>query len=313
MGVFGTGLYSGDFAMDLRTTISAVSRLPFDNDKLVDIIRETEPASADDPNDQDHTTFWLVLADQFAKRGIVCDRVRSTALTIVDGGGDLAMLTKLGMSPPDLKKRRKVLDDLRARIVAPTNSRPRPVLKKPQAFVMEVGDVWIYPTDAGRCINPHFAFKEENTFWTKDGTIPWKQDGWSAMVVVDRGRAFDFLSWYRPLTVSAAMVERPTLGSLRGELLWKLAPPGTMSRIHLKRMELEKVGALPVDSRKLRQAFPDMRPGTSYAVNDISIANRMNVGPDTPAELMPRPGEPLNFRRGRPYPTILGIEQILSD
>ena len=33
----GSGLYSDDFAMDLRGTISAVARLPFDGDKLVDV------------------------------------------------------------------------------------------------------------------------------------------------------------------------------------------------------------------------------------------------------------------------------------
>ena len=38
MGVWGAGLYSGDFAMDLRSTIGAVARLPFDNDKLLDIL-----------------------------------------------------------------------------------------------------------------------------------------------------------------------------------------------------------------------------------------------------------------------------------
>ena len=76
MGVWGTGLYSGDFAMDLRGSISAVARLPFDGDKLVDILCETEPAAANNPNDEDHSIFWLIVADQFAKRAIACDRAR---------------------------------------------------------------------------------------------------------------------------------------------------------------------------------------------------------------------------------------------
>ena len=73
MGVWGAGLYSGDFAKDLRSTISAVARLPFDSDKLVDILCETEPRAASNPDDEAHTSFWLIVADQFAKRGIVCD------------------------------------------------------------------------------------------------------------------------------------------------------------------------------------------------------------------------------------------------
>ena len=83
MGVWGTALYSGDFAMDLRTTISAVARLSFDPDRLVEILCETEPAAAHNPTDEEHTTFWLVLADQFAKRGIVSDRTLEKALEII--------------------------------------------------------------------------------------------------------------------------------------------------------------------------------------------------------------------------------------
>jgi hypothetical protein len=56
-----------------------------------------------------NTTFWLVVADQFAKRAITCDRAREQALTIIDAGSDLAMHAALGMSPADLAKRRKLL------------------------------------------------------------------------------------------------------------------------------------------------------------------------------------------------------------
>src|SRR5215467_7224110 len=104
MGVFGTGLYSGDFALDLRPVVGAVLRLPFDPDKLVDVLSGTEPSAASNSSDEDHTTFWLVVADQFAKRGIACDRVRTKALAIIDTGADIAMLGKLGMKAGDLRK-----------------------------------------------------------------------------------------------------------------------------------------------------------------------------------------------------------------
>jgi len=140
----------------------------------------------------------------------------------------------------------------------------------------------------------------------------WKQDSWAAMVIVDCGRAFDFLSWYRPLTITMATLRKPTFEELRGEVLWKLARAGTCSPLHFKRMELKKIGALPIDNDKLRRAFPDMRPGTRQAVEDISIANGAHVGPYGSAARMPRPRAPLNVSRGRPNSTILGIEQILS-
>src|SRR5438874_2664477 len=108
MGVWGSGLYSGDFALDLRATIGAVVRLPFDPDRLVDILCESEPTAANDLQDEEHTTFWLIVADQFAKRGMVCDRVSAKAVEIIDAGEDIAVCEQLGMKPSELRKRRKL-------------------------------------------------------------------------------------------------------------------------------------------------------------------------------------------------------------
>jgi hypothetical protein len=202
------------------------------------------------------------------------------------------------MSPADLRKRRKMLQDVRTRLTNPAaRSRPRPMLKQPQAFLMDVGDTLVYPTCGGRCINPYFASKELDRAVTVGR---WKQDGWAAFVVVDRGRAFDFLTWYRPLTVATATVQKPTLRELRGEVLWKLDRAGTCSPVHFKRMELEKIGTLPIDRDKWRGWFPVMPPGTFEAIDDVSVANGLNVG-STPA-----------VRFGKPYSTILGIDQVLS-
>jgi hypothetical protein len=52
--------------MDLRGCISAVTRLPFDPDRLLETICQSEPTSANDVADPDHTVFWLTVADQFA-------------------------------------------------------------------------------------------------------------------------------------------------------------------------------------------------------------------------------------------------------
>jgi len=188
MGVWGSGLYSGDFAADLRATIRAVSRLPFDGDRLATILSDIEPAAANNIDDEEHTTFWLVLADQFARRGIVSKRVRHMALQIVDSGGDLEMLAKLGMTTTLLKQRQKVLADLRRRIESITHhEKPRPVLKKPQPLLMQVGDVFVYPTSQGKCVNSYYASKER---------IPnWKQDGWGLAIECRSGvRLFNLVS-----------------------------------------------------------------------------------------------------------------------
>ena len=299
MGVWGAGLYSGDFAMDLRSAIGALARLPFDGDRLVEILSETEPTAAHNPDDENHTTFWLVVADQFAKRAIACDRAGEQALRIIDAGTDLAMHAQLGMTPSDLKKRRKVLHEVRVRLTTPpAPRRPRAVLKQPQAYLMDVGDVLAYPTCGGRPVNPYFASKEQDRAASATG---WKQDGWSALVIVARGRAFDFLSWYRPLTVSAATVTKPTLEELLGPVSWRLGRAGTCSPAHFKRMELERIGVLPIDPDKLRHRFPGMPPGTTAAIEDISLANALNVASST-----------LPITSGTPSSTIPGLVHILA-
>ena len=63
MGAWGIGLYSGDFALDLRSSVKAVARLPFEPDHLLDCLCKAEPSAADDPKDSDHTIFWLTVAD----------------------------------------------------------------------------------------------------------------------------------------------------------------------------------------------------------------------------------------------------------
>src|SRR5207237_3712471 len=99
----GTGLYSGDFATDLRASIGHASRLRLADEALVDPLGEAERPAATNPADEDHTVFWLVVADQFEKRGIFSRRARQTALDIIDGGKDQAMLQALGMKPADIR------------------------------------------------------------------------------------------------------------------------------------------------------------------------------------------------------------------
>lgn len=307
MGVWGAALYSGDFAMDLRATVSAVSRLPFESDRLVEILCETEPQAANESGDEDHTTFWLVLADQFARRGLVSGRVRQKALAIIDTAQDTAMLERLGMTPSDIRKRRRMLDDLRAKIAAAPARTRRPVLKKPQALLMNVGDVFVFPTCGGKCINPYYPSKELDKRYTKSGPVPWQQDGWGAAIVVDCGRAFDFLAWYRPLTVSHASPEKPSIASVRGDVRWRLVSPGTCSPAHFRKMEIETIGHLPLDPEHVQRTFPGLRPGLRAAVSDISIANRLSVIPATGSPSLIALREAVGGRTG----AIVGIEQLL--
>ena len=314
MGVFGVGLYSGDFAMDLRSTVGAVARLPFEAERLVELVCECEPGAARDPADEDHTTLWLVLADQFSKRGIESARVRDAALRIIDNGLDLARLEKLGMKTTDLRKRKAMLEELRVRLISAVVKKARPVLKSPQPLLMLVGGVYVYPTCGGDCINPYFPSKDKYKFYRADGSVSWewKQDGWGSMLIVDCGRAFEFLAWYRPLLLARAADEKPTMESLRGGLSWKLGRAGTCSKSHFTRMELEKIGELPLDRDKVRTCFPGMKPGTRQAIQDISIANAMRIVPAGASSMANKAEEEVARRLMAREPTISDLSEILA-
>ena len=72
MGSWGAGLYSNDIALDLKSAVAAIVKLPFESEQLIKMLAEAFPEEASNEANEDYTTFWLVLADQFHKRGIDC-------------------------------------------------------------------------------------------------------------------------------------------------------------------------------------------------------------------------------------------------
>jgi hypothetical protein len=306
MGVWATGLYSGDFAKDLSSAARAVAQLPLDGERVAELLYSVEPGAANNTSDEDHTTFWLVVADQFAKRGIVCERVRKKALETIDEGEDLAMQQRLGLNAAGLKKRGKMLAELREKIVsATTPAKPRRVLKRPQALVMNTGDVVVYPTARGNTINPYFPSVEKMR-------PEWIQDGWGAAVIVETGREFDFLARYRPLTIANPMSGKLGFKEVLANEIWVMRLPGTCSASHLRKMRLEKIGSVAVDAKKVKRCFPKEPTGRSAAVNDISIANRFSVGPALRREQIHVGGEPQNNKWGRQHEGIRRLEEILG-
>jgi hypothetical protein len=71
-------------------------------------------------------------------------------------------------------------------------------------------------------------------------------------------------------------------------------------------MEFEKIGALSVDKIKLDASFPERPSARSAAVNDISIANGLNVA----AEIGLRLQSPA-LQKARHNPTINSLDEIL--
>jgi len=283
MGTWGVGLYSSDFAMDLRSAVSAVVRLPFEPERLLDTLRQAEPEAADNPADPDYTVFWLSVADLFARKGVDCPTARERALAIIADGADLATMTSLGMDEKSLAKRRVMLEGLGARLAEPVAEKRRPVLKAPQKLLLEVGEVLTYPVccTGDRCepINPYAVGKEWD--WVK----AWKQNGWGALVVVERGRLFDYLAWYRLLAAHAAEAREPTLADLEAPRAWQSQRVGTLTARHYANLQLKSLGRIDIDPARLKHVYPDWGVPFGSVVSDISIANALYCHakePDSP-------------------------------
>jgi len=296
MGTWGPSLYSSDTASDFRAMIGVVLKLPFDDEKVVEVVCEREPKLANDPADEEHTIFWLVLADQFAKRGVASARVLNKAIAIIDEGSDLKMHEKLGLRGAGLRKRADALSELRARLAAaPTVSRPRATMKSPQPYVMDLATLYAAPTKGSAAINPSRGRKNF------DGS-EWIPDGFRQLIILERGLAFGYLAWYQPLVTIATVKEKPTLeAAMRSELWWRLESPKTCSPKEFKTMEIQAIGAVPVDFDKARARFPRVRPGivflgwegVSAAIYGQSISDTMWPSSHDWADLLKRGTPPV--------------------
>lgn len=296
MGAWGAGLYSSDYAMDLRSTIRAVARLPYEGERLLEILRGQE-APADDPVDEDHTNFWLVVADQFTKRGITCPLAIDRALQIIADGSDLKLMRSLGLAPAGLRAREKKLCELADLLRDPPTVRARTTLKKPQPLLLEAGSVWAYPTMGSTARNPYFGDPSE------DGFVA---DGWGALLVVGRGRALDWLAWYAVAVLEMVTTTPATLDEVRraffradatrahqsGATTQILGGTGTLSPVRKKRLDMRHVGDVALASESVPGYL--LASGEYKAIADICLSNVLSIkmweaaGSKTPAGPTPR-------------------------
>jgi hypothetical protein len=205
----------------MRPLITSIARLPLDDSDIARIVRDAFPEAAENPDDEDHTTFWLVLADQMAKKGIDCADTRAMAIGIIDDGSDERMMAELGMEPADLRKRSRQLQTLREAIAGSPAAKPRKTIKKPQELIMQPGDCLVYPTSAGKCLNSYFASPEDQPSW--------RQDGWGAAIVLQAERTLGYLAWYRLGVTGTGYSKQPGIGTIAKAAILERPEAGTCS------------------------------------------------------------------------------------
>jgi hypothetical protein len=240
MGTWGASLYDDDEAGDLKNAIAAVCKVPGDGDRLLSLLKEMYGAR--DPASDEGSLFWLVVADQFERRGLRCAEATANALAIIRGGADLARASAHGADAAFIRKRTRVLEELSRRLSAPRPQRQSPKSQKAPELVLEPGEVYAFPTMRGNAWHP-YRLASAGAF---------TPDAWGAMVVLETGRAFEWLPWVALASLSVPPERKPTLeAALAARLIPHPETEGAgrfvPKRAHLRGLGAELVGRVRLD------------------------------------------------------------------
>jgi hypothetical protein len=244
MGTWGASLYDDDDAADLKTTIALVCKVPGDGDHLLGIL-ESVVGELDDPlgaDGEDAALFWLVVADQFERRSIACERATTMAMQIIQSGSSLEQLQGRDADAAFLKQRAKVLNELCDRLAAPRPVRPRKAPGKAPEMVLQTGEVYAFQTMKGKTWHPYRLPGEDEFIG----------DAWGALVVLETGRAFEWLPWCAIASLNIDPASRPTFEqALSAPLITNPLTEGAgrfvPRRAHAKGLGLELLGKLTLD------------------------------------------------------------------
>jgi hypothetical protein len=276
MGTWDIGLYSSDIAIDLKLSIKVICSLPYDDKRIVDEIVESYKDIAFDKDDEDCTVFWLVLADQLHKKGFNCPEVFEKAIRIIDSGQDVKIFRDLGADESSLKKREGKLQKLKDKLIESPPNKVRKILKKPEKLLFDIGDVILFPLDErGLPFNPYYTAKQ-----IAEEPDIFIQTGWGAAVIVDNGLIYDYLTYYKLIVCNKSFEfdDKPRLNTLMNTSTWVIENPGTCSKSHFKKMQIEKIGTIDINKKRAKKIFANHKYALSAAVDNISISNYLNTG-----------------------------------
>lgn len=147
MGVWGTALFSDDTACDVRDSyIDLVGDGLTGPEATKALLREWS-AALNDPDES--PVFWLALAVTQSRCGRLESHVLQQALNVIDSGSDLV---RWDSGSKDLKKRKVVLDRLRAELTSPQPPEKRIPKRFRDTNEWRVGDLVAYRMRSGRFV-----------------------------------------------------------------------------------------------------------------------------------------------------------------
>ena len=259
MGAWGEGLYDDDFTCDVRDSISMLSKMPATGDEIIKILTE-QYGPVRDLADDGVPGFWMVVADQFSKKGIESKEAVSNALDAIDSGADIRDLQARGMEEKGLKSRLKVHAKLKDVIANPKPASKRRVAKSPPKLVVRDGEIFAYPTMNGKGLNAWFSNWEEAKF------VP---DGWGSMLITSTGREYEWFPWATYVPVNTDPAKKPTINDVlkAKTLLSDGAGYCIPKKSHITKMGMEKLGEVRLNQDAVEDLLKSQRNTAKQAVS----------------------------------------------
>ena len=141
MGAWGTGLYSDDFALDVKSEFLDAINSGKPYREAFEELKKTYVDNAYN-NDQDIPVFWFVCADILWKKGRLDEDIKQTALEYLESETDIARWAE--ESPSLGRKRKVVLEKLKLKLQSPQPEAKPIRVKKLYECPWTIGDVYAF-------------------------------------------------------------------------------------------------------------------------------------------------------------------------
>ena len=141
MGAWGTGLYSDDFALDVKSEFLDAINSGKPYREAFEELKKTyvDNTYNDDP---DIPVFWFVCADILWKKGRLDEDIKQTALEYLESETDIARWAE--ESPSLGRKRKVVLEKLKLKLLSPQPEAKPIRVKKLYECPWNIGDVYAF-------------------------------------------------------------------------------------------------------------------------------------------------------------------------
>ena len=140
MGMWGFELYQNDTSLDVKDEFEKLYNAGNTVQDITDKLTEDYKSVMGDIDEE--PLFWLALADTQWNLGVLLPGVKEKALYWIDKDSDLFNCRTIDMSTT--VKRRKVLDELRTKLLSPQPPVKKTVKRRVYKCQWKIGDVFAY-------------------------------------------------------------------------------------------------------------------------------------------------------------------------